>query len=256
MPFSYRVFHARARTSIHFTTSRVRKEAYRAYQVCRINELPRIGLRIGLRIGPRVRIGAFDGAQMADAQHVTQAEFARQLGVDRAHVTRLKHAGRLVMHGRHVLVEESRRRIDATGGIRPDVAARHQQGRAGRRPAPAAEAQGAPDQPATPPVDARSVEDWRGLRVKSEARRMQAQADREEMERDRLAGSLIDREDAGRAMRDVGASVRAALENFADQVAPLVAPVSDLDEVHAILAEQCRNVLTHVAEVLRKEAPS
>ena len=168
---------------------------------------------------------------------VTQAEFARLIGVHPAHVTRLKQKGRLVMHGKLVLPELSRQRIDATGGLRPDVALRFSAGRA------------APPQPA----DARSVEDWRDLRVKSEARRMQAQADREEMERDRLAGNLIDREDAARAMRDVGAAVRGAMENYADQVAPLVAPVSDLDEVHAILADQCRNVLHQVSEVLRKQ---
>ena len=151
---------------------------------------------------------------------VTQAEFARLLGRDKAHVTRLKQAGRLVMDGKLVRVEESRSRIAATGGQRPDVAERHAVARgatdwaaAGAGLAARAEAQQAIE-------EARTVGDWRDLRVKSEARRMQAQADREEMERDRLAGDLIDREDAARAMRDIGAAVRAAMENYADQVAP------------------------------------
>jgi hypothetical protein len=48
--------------------------------------------------------------------------------------------------------------------------------------------------------------------------------------------------------------VRSQLEVFPDQVAPLVAPVSDLDEVNALLTEHCRQVLTAVAEALERQA--
>lgn len=184
---------------------------------------------------------------------VTQAEFARLLGRDKAHVTRLKQAGRLVMDGKLVRVEESRRRIAATGGHRPDVAARHEAARGGTDWSAAGATLEARFEAQQAIEVARTVEDWRDLRVKSEARRMQAQADREEMERDRLAGNLIAKEDAGRAMRDIGAAIRAAMENYADQVAPLVAPVTDLDQAHAILAEQCRNVLQQVADAIRRQ---
>lgn len=78
-------------------------------------------------------------------------------------------------------------------------------------------------------------------------------AEKEELERDALAGRLVERSAAERAMRDLGAQVRAALETYADQVAPLVAPIVDLNEVHAVLAEQCRNVLVQVGEALREQ---
>lgn len=174
------------------------------------------------------------------SEPVTQADFARRIGVDRAHVTRLKQAGRLVMaHGR-VLVDESVARIEATGGIRPDVADRHAERRKARQ-----RAETGADEPM-------SLGAARDLLARSKARREAALAEKEEIERDRIAGELVARADAERAMRDLGAAVRAALDCYADQVAPLVAPIGDLNEVHAVLAEQCRNVLVQVGEALRK----
>lgn len=181
-------------------------------------------------------------------ESLSQAQFARRLGVSPAHVTRLKQAGRLVMVDGRVLVEQSRQRIDATGGVRPDVADRHAQRRKPRQPAQdgAGEEIGGFD-------DSMSLGAARDLLARSKARREAAMAEKEELERDALAGRLVERSAAERAMRDLGAQVRAALETYADQVAPLVAPIVDLNEVHAVLAEQCRNVLVQVGEALRKQ---
>lgn len=181
-------------------------------------------------------------------QSVTQAQFARILGVSPAHITRLKQAGRLVVVDGRVLVEQSRQRIEGTGGMRPDVADRHAQRRKPRQAAQAAagEAIAAADESMT-------IGAARDLLARSKARREAALAEKEELERDLLAGRLVDRAAAERAMRDLGAQVRASLDTYADQVAPLVAPIADLNEVHAILAEQCRNVLVEVGEALRKQ---
>ena len=54
--FLYALFRARGRALTSITFDGLGKEAYRAYQVCRIRHLVRIGLRIGLRIGVPVRI--------------------------------------------------------------------------------------------------------------------------------------------------------------------------------------------------------
>ena len=64
---------------------------------------------------------------------LTQYAFARHLGVDRAHVSRLKKTGRLVMtpDGDRVLVAESEARIAATADPgKVAVAERHEIGRA------------------------------------------------------------------------------------------------------------------------------
>jgi hypothetical protein len=220
----------------------------------------------------------------AEPELLSQAQFARLIGVDRSYVTRLKHDGRLVMRGKRVVVDDSRRRIEATAGGRIDVSDRHAEARAGNgTPAPLewgaagaalvrmmgdhqvtapaviaapepAVPEALPPAAADPPAgDERTLEAWRELRVKSEARRLQAQADTAEIERDRLAGRLMDVEDVDRAARDLGAAVRAAMDNYPDQVAPLVAPVAELDQVHQILAEQCRNVLQHVVELIERQ---
>ncbi|HET9701152.1 MAG TPA: hypothetical protein VFP70_09545 [Burkholderiales bacterium] len=199
---------------------------------------------------------------------VTKVQFARLNGWDPSYVTKLRRQGRLVMEGEgrraRIRVDESLARIAATEGTRDDVARRHAETRkngAGRAPAPEQEATlptppaGAPSGPpdaAAPYLS--ELDTARHLKVTAEARRVAALADREEMERDRLAGNLIAREDVDAAMKFLGAAVRGQMEVFPDQVAPLVAPVTDLDEVHALLTEQCRQVLTSVAEALERQA--
>ena len=63
---------------------------------------------------------------------LTQYAFARHLGVDRAHITRLKHAGRLVLTpDGQIDVEASEARIAATADpAKAPVAERHAAGRA------------------------------------------------------------------------------------------------------------------------------
>lgn len=176
---------------------------------------------------------------------VSQAEFSRLLGVDPAHVTRLKQDGRLVMDGGKVLVAESRARIEATRGERDDLRERHAAARG------AAGVQ-APTQPlAGEPIDslARAAQ----VLKLAKAREGLAQAQIREMERDKLAGSLLARDDVEQALADIGALVRAELDALPDQLAPQLAPVADVEEVHALLAAHCRNTLLRLADVLRKK---
>lgn len=175
------------------------------------------------------------------SEPVTKAEFSRISGLDKAYVSRAAADGRLVMEDGKVRVDESLARLHATRGTRDDVAERHAEKRQQRRRQPAAQS-----------VMGDQLEKASAALRMAKARDQIAQAAIREMERDQMAGRLIARDDAGRAMRDVGAAVRAALENFPDQVAPLVAMVSDLEEIHRILAEQCRNVMSQTAELLRK----
>jgi hypothetical protein len=55
------------------------------------------------------------------------------------------------------------------------------------------------------------------------------------------------------ALKFVGATVRGLLDVFPDQVAPLVTPVTDLAEVHALLTEACRNVLEDFGAAVKRQ---
>ena len=176
---------------------------------------------------------------------ISQAEFARLLGVDRAHVTRLKQAGRLVMtHDGKVDADASRARIAATADPnRDDVAARHAAGR---------ESKVSPRDTAPPPV-APAPEDKVGnsyqaaRAVKEKYLALDAKIDYE-----KKVGNLIPKEDVDAALKAMGAAVRSAMEVFPDQTAPIVAPVLDLEEVHSLLAQACRDALAGIEHALAR----
>jgi hypothetical protein len=193
----------------------------------------------------------------------TQAQFAAAQGWHRSTVTRLKQAGRLVMQGSRVDVAASLARIEETGGMRFDVAERHAANRtqpqaqrdgqktAAAPPAGVGEGEGQGSVPNTAPVpDAVTGE----RRSDAQARKEAALADKAEMEVQQMRGNLIPREDVDAALRAFGASVRAKLDVLPDQIAPLVAPVTDMDEVHALLAEHARGILSAVADEMSRAA--
>jgi phage terminase Nu1 subunit (DNA packaging protein) len=186
---------------------------------------------------------------------VTQAQFARLMEVDRSHVTRLKQHGRLVLTDAGLVdVEASRQKILDTSGGRDDVAARW----AAQRGMEVAEGQ--------PPTDRRPTASTRGnggnnaettggtaeSRIDAQARKEAAAADLLEMEREQKRGNLIPKEDVDAALKAMGAAVRSAMEIFPDQVAPIVAPVPDLEEVHSLLAQACRDVLAGIEHSLAR----
>lgn len=175
---------------------------------------------------------------------VSQAEFARLLGVDRSHVTRLKKAGRLVMttDGK-VDVAESRARIAATADPnRDDVAARH----AASRETKVSPRETAPPSPAQP-EDKVGNSYLAARAVKEKYLALDAKIDYE-----KKVGNLIPKEDVDAALRAMGAAVRSAMEIFPDQVAPLVAPVLDIEEVHSVLAQACRDALAGIEHALAR----
>lgn len=167
-------------------------------------------------------------------------EFAARQAWSPSYVTKLKKAGRLVLEGNKIRVKESLELIDQTSGNRDDVARRHSSERDGG------------DLPSSQ-ADKDSFKDAQRTKAMAESRRVVALADKEEMERDRLAGRLLDREDVDAAMKFIGATVRSLHDVFPDQTAPLVAPVASIEECHAILSEQCRNVLVSLGEAIEKQ---
>lgn len=186
---------------------------------------------------------------------LTKTQFAAHLGLAPSYVTALVKAGRVVLEGEgrtaRVKVAESIALIEATQSGRFDVARRHA---AARRRAPN-EGQGdavlrsAPEN--APKRDAESPDPERLVDAKT--RKESAQADQEEMKAAQMAGNLIAREDVDAAMKFLGASVRAAMDVFPDQTAPVLCAVTDLNETHALLTEACRNVLYDIGVAIERQ---
>jgi hypothetical protein len=184
-------------------------------------------------------------------EHLSMADFARLKGVHKGTVTRWRQQGRIVMHGRKVNVPASEQQLQETGGARPDVADRH-----ARKRKVASPPQTPPEVPALPEGDEGAGEgDGRGPGSYQAARAMNEhyKALRAQAEYEQMIGNLVAREDVDTAMRNVGAAVRAALDVMPDQTAPLVGPITDLHEVHGLLADACRNVLHGLGETLARE---
>lgn len=170
---------------------------------------------------------------------VTQAEFAALMNVSKKTVTVWKQDGRLVMSGSKVDVEASRRRIEQTGGTRPDVAARHAEERAKK---------------ASGHVDENKSKTDAGMRLQdSRAVKEQYAALKAKAEYETLIGDLIPREDVDAALRFIGATVRAALDVLPDQTAPLVAPITSLAECHEAIADACRDALHSIGAAVDQQ---
>lgn len=181
-----------------------------------------------------------------------QSQFARRLGHDKAYITRLKQAGRLVMEHDLVNVEASLARIQATQGDRPQVAEFHAEQRELKSmTAPSHGSLGMAGNQSAPGHDL-SLDKARRVRAISEARIKTAQADQEEMARDKMAGNLIAREDVDFVLRDFGATLSSLLENLADRLAPIVYPLTTLSETHTAIREMAEEIQLEMAETMQR----
>lgn len=179
---------------------------------------------------------------------LTRAAFARLIGVDRSHVHRLEAAGRLVLSadGKRVLVDESRSRIEQTSDPgRDDVRQRWADYRSG---AATEKATAAP--PDTDTGQAQGVgRNYAAARAVKE-RYLALSA---KLEYERALGKTVDADDVRKAAADAGAMLRALLENWPDQMAPVLAPVTDIDEVRRLLDDAVETVLGQLADALIME---
>ena len=184
-----------------------------------------------------------------------KGDFARFLGLAPSYITALVKAGRVVTEGEGrgalVKVAESVALIEATQAGRFDVARRH----AAARRRGQNEAQGDALVRSTPENSPKRDSESRDPErlVDAKTRKESAQADQEEMKAAQMAGNLIAREDVDAAMKFLGASVRAAMDVFPDQTAPVLCAVTDLNETHALLTEACRNVLHDIGVAIERQ---
>lgn len=150
---------------------------------------------------------------------VTQAEFARRIGVGRSYVTALKKSGRLVMNGDLVLVEESMASI--------------------------ARSNGAPERAAvvTPSFsDSRDKKDHYDAELKR-------------IEYEERCGRLVQAEAVQGIVANAAATLRSRLEALPDQLAPQLAATGDEQQIRAMLADAVESALSELsgqfAEVCR-----
>lgn len=179
----------------------------------------------------------------------TQIDFAARLGVSRSYITQLKQADRLVMTAAGLVdVEASMARIKATED--PSKA---------RKAPPATPGQeNAPRAPISPPKS--EMDGMTGLEKVGgafklwQARKMKADAEMAEMEKARMARELVPRDAAEFAMDDLAAGVRSRLENLPARWAPVLAPMSELNQIQATLTELVENELRAMANQQAKRA--
>lgn len=198
---------------------------------------------------------------------VTQIEFARQQGWSRSYVTQLKAAGRLVMADGMVDVEASLALIDRTADpSRDQVAGRHAKNRAAKaRTDGSTDAEQQDEEKIAPAAGftAGGTESGQGGKVEgdkiassySKSRAMKefyaAQTAKAIYEKDVL-GKLCDTEDVSRAGAGLGAVLRTKLEGLSDRLASLLAPISSVEETHALLVEHHEAVLNEISDELEK----
>lgn len=210
---------------------------------------------------------------------LSKAAYARHRGVDRAHITRLGAAGRLVLTADgKVEVEASNRLIEATGGMRPDVAERAAQMRAagaakaasdgvgmgrGGKNAPECAARvadgengggdgdsgalgGGGFEQASPVVQAAEV--FRRARTA----KMHYESRRAVVRVARLQGRLAEVAKIRKCAGNDGATLRSLLENLPDQAAPRLAPVREAATAAHIVNDLLDDVAATMAGLLEK----
>ena len=173
---------------------------------------------------------------------VSKREFATRIGQSPSYVTQLLHDGRLILEGTgrsaRVKVSESLKRIEQTGGGRPDVAAKHARARSEKRAADSTDGE-------FKSVGA-SYQTARAVREKYAALTAKAQYET-------MIGNLIEREDVDACLRFIGATVRSLMESFPDQNAPVLCAETDIHEIHAMLTDACRAVLEDIGLAIERQ---
>lgn len=182
----------------------------------------------------------------------SQADFARRMeghmgrAVNRSTVKRWADSGRLVMVDGKVDVEASLALLGGTQADRQDVSDRHAKEAAEKA------TEGRTGHDAPQPAADLSMEKARRVRAVAEARIKAAEAEIREMERDRTAGKLIDKEVVDFVLNDFGATLRSTMENFAGRMAPVVFPLTTLEETHAALEEAAERVLEEISDAMKR----
>lgn len=205
-------------------------------------------------------------------ERVTQAEFARRLGVERSTVHRWVKAGRIALGADGLLdYAHAVRERDASESPLPKHQARKAQFdelRAAKASAAAEAATGrscdasATSDAAAPASasgfgtpDPTGIVDV-GVAMKLETYKLQrAKAELANLELDKAAGLLVERAEVDFVLADFGAQVRAVLEGLADRLTPaLDGHQGNTATLHKIIDDVAREGLETVADYMARKA--
>lgn len=177
-------------------------------------------------------------------EFLTKKEFAQRQGWSPSYITKLKDADRLVLVDDGLVdVSASLKRIAETADSnRDDVSRRHADGRRKKADPP-------PGVPAKPPdpEDPEIRKVARGFNA-ARAEKEHYLAQTAKLEYERATCKVVDTATVKQAGATAGTALRAALENLPDQLAPLLAPITDEDDVRKLLDDQIEIVLAQLAE--------
>ena len=164
------------------------------------------------------------------ANTMTQAQFARHLGVSQAMVSKHKRNGRLITDEKGLVrVQETISRIRSTADL---TRARK------TPPAPDTQRGGASSPPPAGEIS-NSFQASRELKQHYEA--LQAKAEYE-----KLVGKLIDADSARAAGAELGVMFRNSLETWPDRLAPVLAAQRDEGIIRTLLAEHAEQLLIEI----------
>lgn len=201
---------------------------------------------------------------------MTKSEFASHINVKPGYVTQLRAAGRLVMDGDQVVVEDSIKLIAETRDpSKAGVAARHETAREEKRTsamlstgASASHSTSAPAAPGPSAVEsnhALSGAEADDIGHAAGSAYQHAKAFREKynaltakMAYEREMKTLLPADDVRQAIMDGDTIIRSRLESLPDQLAPLLAAEMDEQRVRAILIEQIEHLLTDLSSSFHK----
>jgi hypothetical protein len=178
---------------------------------------------------------------------MSKSEFARHINVRPGYVTQLVAAGRLVLDGKKVVVEDSIQRIAETRDpARAAVAERHRREREAKQNPPPA------------PPETSKGDEITGLAgsayQQAKAFRAKYDALTAKMEYEREMKSLLVADEVRQAVMDGDIIIRARLESLPDQLAPQLAAESDEQRIRAILIEQIEYLLNDLSSSFEKLA--
>ncbi len=161
---------------------------------------------------------------------ITKSEFSTLLGKDKSYITRLKQAARLVLvvvDGKELVdVEASKLLIAQT--------------------ADPSRAMGKGEKAQSVPKVAHS--NYNDARTRNEL----AKAQTAELDLAVKMGKLVDAEAATVFAADLAATFRSALEVLPDRLAPELVPLNDTETTRAVLVESFEQVLTDLADKIKK----
>ena len=149
---------------------------------------------------------------------ITQAELARQLNVTRGAVSKAVKSGRITPD-EDGLFDPAEAELQWIANSRPNM-------KATQSPAAKSRASGYAD---------------------ARARKESALARMAELRLEQAIGNLIQKDAVDFVLEDMGATLRALMENLPDRLAPLIVGLRDMEAIHAAISEAADDVLSELS---------